>query len=514
MRTARNRKKIKRPELIIGLVAAVGTDLSHTSHCITKTLADLGYVSREIRLIKLLKEFEKWSKISESPVDEYISLSMNAGNDFRKSIGVGDALVALAISKIRNFRSEINDNDDHVLEGTAYILRSLKNPAEVETLRRVYGESFILIAAFSSRQARLEYLSKRIADSKNEFEESMSRASAESLIQRDQEEQGNSLGQHVRKTFYRADVFVDASNPEQLELQITRFLKLLFGDKFITPARDEFGIFQAKAAALRSAEMGRQVGAAICNEEGEVLAVGTNEVPKANGGFYWEGDDPDNRDFQLGYDSNDKHKKALLADILKRLSDSKLLKKKLSQASINQFVEDAIVGDASPLIRGAQLMNLIEFGRAVHAEMAALSSAAKLGVRVQDTTMYVTTFPCHMCARHIVASGVKRVIYIEPYAKSLASQLYPDSISLDRELNSKIVCEPFVGVGPRRYLKLFSLRGNRKTKDGKPVLFDFKTSEPAIESYPAAYTVDEKECLAFITKRIKDCKLKLTAKGK
>ncbi|MDN3612645.1 hypothetical protein QWZ16_23945 [Vibrio ostreicida] len=29
----------------------------------------------------------------------------------------------------------------------------------------------------------------------------------------------------------------------------------------------------------------------------------------------------------------------------------------------------------------------------------------------------VRLFPCHNCAKHIVASGIKRVVYVEPYPK-------------------------------------------------------------------------------------------------
>ena len=32
--------------------------------------------------------------------------------------------------------------------------------------------------------------------------------------------------------------------------------------------------------------------------------------------------------------------------------------------------------------------------------------------------MYMTTFPCHNCAKHIIASGIINVYYIEPYAES------------------------------------------------------------------------------------------------
>ena len=69
-------------------------------------------------------------------------------------------------------------------------------------------------------------------------------------------------------------------------------------------------------------------------------------------------------------------------------------------------------------------MDLIEFSRTVHAEMAAIVDAARRGVSVQDCNLYTTTFPCHECAKHIVAAGIRRVVYIEPYPKSQALSLH------------------------------------------------------------------------------------------
>jgi cytidine deaminase len=154
-------------------------------------------------------------------------------------------------------------------------------------------------------------------------------------------------------------------------------------------------------------------------------------------------------------------------------------------------------------------MNLIEFGRAVHAEMAAITNAAKLGIAVKGTTMHVTTFPCHMCARHVVSCGIKRVVYVEPYSKSLARQLYPDSIEVDDEINAggKVKCEPFVGVGPRRYMQWFAMLSDRKNRSGTAKLFKKKHAWPRCLSFPASYILEEKETLAKLRKRLQDSSL-------
>jgi hypothetical protein len=81
---------------------------------------------------------------------------------------------------------------------------------------------------------------------------------------------------------------LDVAKPPTDE-QVTRFCDLLFGSNRISPTKIEYGMFAAKAAALRSLDLSRQIGAAICSIEGDIICVGLNEVPKAEGGSYWSG---------------------------------------------------------------------------------------------------------------------------------------------------------------------------------------------------------------------------------
>lgn len=74
-----------------------------------------------------------------------------------------------------------------------------------------------------------------------------------------------------------------------------------------------------------------------------------------------------------------------------------------------------------------------------------------------------------MCARHIVASGIKRVVYIEPYPKSKAKQLHQDAIVVDpvTPSDSHVSFEPFEGVAPRQYQDIFDARDTRKDGQGR-----------------------------------------------
>jgi hypothetical protein len=57
-----------------------------------------------------------------------------------------------------------------------------------------------------------------------------------------------------------------------------------------------------------------------------------------------------------------------------------------------------------------------------------------------------------------VAAGIQHVYYIEPYAKSKAPTLHGDAISIDETVEGKLPFLPFIGIGPRRYFDLFSMK--------------------------------------------------------
>jgi deoxycytidylate deaminase len=83
-----------------------------------------------------------------------------------------------------------------------------------------------------------------------------------------------------------ADVFVwvQANQHRDLDWQIERYVQMIFCNFFHTPDRDEHGMQLANLAALNSADLARQVGAAICTSDGSTLSIGWNEVPKWGGG--------------------------------------------------------------------------------------------------------------------------------------------------------------------------------------------------------------------------------------
>ena len=51
----------------------------------------------------------------------------------------------------------------------------------------------------------------------------------------------------------------------------------------------------------------------------------------------------------------------------------------------------------------------------IHAEQNALADCAKRGVSCLDSTAYVTHYPCIICCRLLLASGIKEIKYINDY---------------------------------------------------------------------------------------------------
>jgi deoxycytidylate deaminase len=491
------------PELIIGLVAPIGVDLDTVVDILTELLREMSYRTSLFRVTSLMREVPTGLSISS---DSYV-LSYKSRIAYANAICARlgeDALAAMAISAIQAARPDIWKSqyerglsqlppealaEETPVPSQAYIIRQLKRPEEVRLLRSVYGRQFILVSAYSPQEVRL----KRIEDLERSSQGGLvsevdAHKSAFELVAQDAREIQEPSGQNVRDAFPLGDVFIDASTKISCRETLRRFIHLLFGSNEITPTHDEYGMYLAKSASLRSSDLSRQVGAAIFRQSGEVASLGCNEVPKAGGGTYWPGDEGDKRDFVQGHDPNEVLKMSLVVDVLDRLvKGSHLSEELLGIGDAQKICKKLLQETGNKSIRESKVMDLVEFGRIIHAEMLAITDAARKGIPLQDATLYCTTFPCHLCAKHVVACGVKRLVYLEPYPKSYAEDLHGDSIEVEGEGRSgKVSFEPFKGVSPQRYRDLFE-KGKRKMSSGAALPWDEGHRHPMIEVYYPSY---------------------------
>ena len=68
-----------------------------------------------------------------------------------------------------------------------------------------------------------------------------------------------------------------------------------------------------------------------------------------------------------------------------------------------------------------------ELCRALHAEQNALIQAARYGLPVDDSTIYITTQPCVVCAKMLINAGVKEIVYANPYPDGLSLSMLEEA---------------------------------------------------------------------------------------
>ncbi|HGE6659538.1 TPA: anti-phage dCTP deaminase [Serratia marcescens] len=465
------------PEIIIALCGPIGSPLHETAEQISFSLKKYGYKTYDIRLSDLIRINSKDTKIN---IDESTELKkfkslITVGDKLREIYG-SDILAKLAIAKISAERKKnFGDFDDIVNESSkgeaskiknqkiCHIIDSVKNSSELELLKSIYGKMIFSIGVFSPLEARRENLSKINSLSVEDIAE---------LINTDSGEEFDH-GQSVRDTFPKCDYFLrvdsglaEPGNAEakgQILSKLERFFKLIFRSSVISPTEEENAMYAATSAARNSACLSRQVGAAVTSSSGELLSTGWNDVPRNGGGLYGKQSirlkviDPDHRCYALQNRncSNDAEKRILAEVVIDSLLQEKIIPVKKREAAIQT------------IIKNSRLKDLIEFSRAVHAEMHAILGASRVaGERILGGKIFVTTYPCHSCARHIIASGISEVYFIEPYRKSLALKLHSDAMTESViETDKKVKLIQFDGVAPTRFLELFE-SGSRKSKAG------------------------------------------------
>jgi len=455
-------------ELVIALCGPIGTDIHLTAKVLNHILTNkYHYECIEIRLSDLIKKHTPDTLVFNEEVEghsvEYKRLLalIKKGNHLRKEHGLS-ILAELAINEIAVQRETRKKEKGYLSERVCYIIDSIKNIEELELLRLIYRDIFYCIGTFASIDSRVSNLTNREMKTHEIYE----------LIDRDSGEEMQ-FGQKVTDTFVEADFFLrlDDGSSKLIETKLSRFLHLIFSSEVITPTTDETAMYLAFAAAGNSACLSRQVGASITDENGEIISVGWNDVPKSGGSVYKSDTDNivhDKRciNYENGICYNDREKS------------------KIAKTLVDSLIREGIINeekrlDAENSLKKSRIKELIEFSRAVHAEMLAIILAGQRGGnRLINATLYCTTYPCHNCARHIVAAGIKNVYYIEPYRKSMATKLHGDSITEDESKKELVRILMYDGTAPRRFLDFFKMTPSTRKSNGKKIHINFSKKSP------------------------------------
>lgn len=373
------------------------------------------------------------------------------GNNLRKISGNNNILTSSATSE---FILPILKRDNGHQRRIAFILDSLKHPTEVHFLRDTFGDAFYMIGVTSNDQRRMERLRERKGYDANTFER-ISEIDADESVK---------YGQKTLDTMLLSDYVVlnEFSTKDEIRVETERFVSLIFGSTIISPRRDEFAMSVAYKSAARSACLSRKVGAAILNANGQLISTGYNDVPQFGGGVYDTSSEEDMRCWaRAGKCYNDNEKSQIATQLRDELMKRGLLRNDSDETEKEVF----------DVIYSSRLKQITEFSRAVHAEMDAIINIARNGIAgIVGSTLYCTTYPCHNCAKHIIDAGISRVVYFEPYEKSLAVKFHSDAINnfSEKRRKNKVDFEGYGGVAPSRYDDFFNPNQERK-RGGKYV---------------------------------------------
>lgn len=451
-------------EIVIGLCGPVGVNLPEIARKLGETLSSYSYVSKTLKMSGII-EAEK-GKVGGTDLHRKREL-IARGNQLREETGRASFLAEKAIEQIFVDRNVAFPDGAYKSRRHCFIIDSIKNQAEAKKFREVYGSSFYLVGVFSARERKKTNLTH--GDPALEKE-------ALQIIEDDYSQKG-SFGQQVGKVFQTADYFFRLEGEADADSKVQRLVKLILGAEIITPSNAETAMFMAASAARNSACLSRQVGAAIA-KDGAVVSTGWNDVPMYGGGTYTFGA-TDARCFNDGkFCRNDQEKGAIINEIVADL---------IKSGAVSEEGRNA----ARTAISNSRVSDLIEFSRAVHAEMHAILNAAKSGAgQLKGAILYCTTYPCHSCARHIVAAGITEVYFIEPYAKSKAVALHADSITEDENIGNKLKILAYEGVAPGRFLDFFSIKNDRKI-EGKYVTQERAELKPQVDKmFEAVHTLE------------------------
>ncbi|MFP7672684.1 anti-phage dCTP deaminase [Marivita sp. S0852] len=462
-----------RDELVFGLVGPIGCPIHEAGDILADTLKKVDYKPIKISLsAEMDRLLEAKAASIPAPEESELLTKIKKGNAIRSAFSNNSVLAAEAIRQIVTYRRDkakaAGEEDDEKLgqiatvrlDEHAFIIDQLKRPEEIDLLVKTFSKRFVQVSVVTNLEKRRHSLISRLRSEQHGWTNEKCESHADFLIGIDQDERKDKRGQQITKIFHLGDVFFDGENEASLVSSSDRFVRAFFGRNNVAPTRDEFGSYMAKAASLRSVDLSRQVGAAITTKDGDIISVGCNEVPKFGGGNYWDEDTDKKRDIDMGGEANKNEVNRMVFDFLEVLKEQGILP---VEKSVEEILQDESLKKA---IKKSLVSKVTEYGRMVHAEMNALTDAARLGRSVNGASIYVTTYPCHNCAKNLIASGINRIVFIEPYPKSKVETLYKDIVASDSSDEPTVSIEHFFGISPRRYRDIFE-KGSRQNTDGE-----------------------------------------------
>lgn len=429
------------------------------------------------RIDTMLSELDELrAKFSKAEIEELFTsgeqklVLQSFGNNLRRSgnpfaTDSGRAPTHLdIIAREANYLMKYYRHHSPTLQANCFVVDAFRNPAEVEFFRKRFNK-FFLISVYAERETR----SKRM---RKQFEEILPAESSFSSVFDilDKTDWGSDVElseshlQNVSRCSYLADIAINNNQDtdqfnDALFMKFLRYYALIVSPGCVQPTKEEMYMNLAYSLSLRSSCLSRQVGAVITDSDGYVLGLGWNDVGhgQVSCALLQKEDFLSRLDrlFKLDvfkgiFEPNDlddltQNQSLCFKDML----SSRLLRDKIEKANLTKEQKQ----EALRVLR----IKRLEYCRALHAEEnAILQIAAKGGVGVHGGVIYTTTFPCELCAKKIYQSGIRKVIYTEPYPNSYSEQAFLKAGI--RQIETK----QFEGVKSFSYFKLYKPTVNAK----------------------------------------------------
>jgi deoxycytidylate deaminase/dephospho-CoA kinase len=414
---------------VIGLTGPFGSGCTTTAGILS---AQRGYTSFLLSSIITNRWKEKHSGRSPQRAD-----LQALGNEIRMTSKNPGALAEIAIGDLE--RSPI--------EMKLIVIDGIRNIGEIEFLRERFGRRFYLFALECPASERWVRIKEVYAKNGLTIEDFL----------RDNEQdrlQEYAHGQQVQLCVDKADVLL-SNDKNVVKAKFSGFSKkLLESLDLVTGAKPRYAnpaeilMNLAYSAAHGSKCLKRQVGAVLVEAPpkimGQVVGQGFNENPI--------GTLPCVEEPRYGAKFKGKVPGACYRDMVRHKSFVELARLSRHCPGCGQPMKEPIAV-LPPWRCGSCGVDLEEFFwperamtlcTAVHAEVSAILAA---GSRAKGTTLYTTTFPCFQCSEKIAQSGVKHIVFTEPY---------PDIRAAERLEIAHIEIERFEGIRSSRFDEIFS----------------------------------------------------------
>ncbi|MCP3957172.1 MAG: hypothetical protein GY719_04910 [bacterium] len=378
-------------------------------------------------------------KYGKKELGDFIELLQDLGDQIRRFGKAIDPNKPPKIDPTQIFvlpraMSQLIQAYEQVHQQRNFVIDAIKNPFEVEFLRRHYSK-FYLIAILRDGVTRETTLLRKLdLESRKKIEK---REKAEVFSK------GQSLREHITsqdldECLTKADMFIynqesESRGFEHLRFGVIKMIALAQRPGCVTPTQDERCMQLAMTVRLGSGCISRQVGAIVIDKERRVIGVGWNDPPKGQVPCALRTCEELGNDATPEVFSSFERRQEFMAKI----------------QSLPQQREPFCFRTQYGILREAKAA---EYTRALHAEENALFQASRnVTTALLDSTLYTTASTCTLCAKKAYQLGVARIVYIDEY--------YDIAIPQTLQAGSRhetLRIERFSGIIGQAYHKLYT----------------------------------------------------------